>query len=109
MRSGLDHEITTARCHWSRIDDDVVHTGASRTLANRPLEALECLFVPLRLDLDGSVVTITDPTGQTFAPGRVVNEEPKADSLDAAEQDITSRGDHDETPIITPASAARLT
>src|SRR5437660_3377629 len=76
------------------IDFHVVDAGAARTLADAPLESLDCFRVAFRSDLDAAVGKVTHPAVHAFAHRRRFDEETEADALDASADQVSTREAH---------------
>jgi hypothetical protein len=73
------------------IDLDRPDARTRRTLAKGPLESLEALGIPFRLDLHASVGEVADPAVHTFAARGRFSEVSETDALHAAADGIPSR------------------
>jgi len=78
------------------LDLDLVDAGTGRAVPHVPLEAVECVRLAFRRDLDSAVGKISHPAVQTLAHCRRFGEEAEADALDASADQISTREAHAE-------------
>ena len=77
-----------------RFGQHVVYPRAARATADGHLETLQRLRVSFRLDFHAAVVQVAHPARQPLARGSVLGEEPEADTLDAAGDDVAAGHQH---------------
>ena len=80
---------------WDQgLDSHVFHLRPGRSLMQCSLEPVQPSLIALGLGLDATVRKVAHEATQTLACGGVPREEPKADALHAARDQIPSRYDH---------------
>ena len=75
---------------------DIVDTRTSWSTADRHLEPLQRIGVPLGNNFHAAVVLVADVTLETFALCGILDEEPKPDALYAPLHDVSSPDEHAE-------------
>src|SRR5262245_35659773 len=86
-------------------DLDAGDPGRPGTLSYLVLEPIEGLDLALGYDLHASVGQISHPAVKTLPSGGGANKEPKADSLNAAFDEIVSPEAHEGTRKLYPATS----